>query len=171
MAEESLTLPASRLKSRRNVRAIAAMPPAERLATQSKFVESTNCLEFTGQITAWGYGQIYIRQTRWSTHRLAWTLAHGPIPPGMQVLHRCDNPACINPEHLFLGTQADNMKDMARKGRSSRGVKNRTAKLTEEQVLAIRADPRPHRTIAACYGIKHTNVGDIKRGRIWRHVL
>jgi hypothetical protein len=55
----------------------------------------------------------------WKAHRVAWTLANGPIPAGMHVLHTCDNPPCCNPGHLWLGTQADNMADMARKGRTS----------------------------------------------------
>lgn len=64
-----------------------------------------------------GYGRIRVDGKSWLAHRFSWVLANGPIPEGMYVCHRCDNPPCINPEHLFLGTQTDNMRDMAAKGR------------------------------------------------------
>lgn len=170
MAEETLTLFATDHKPGRNCTATANLPPAERLSRQSS-VEPGGCVIFTGHIIrSTGYGQISIRRQRWSTHRLAWTLAHGQIPGGLSVLHRCDNRACMNVDHLFLGTQADNMLDMAQKGRSVRGEASFRAKLTEDQVIAIRNDPRSHRAIARDYGLRHTSVGDIKRRRIWRHI-
>jgi hypothetical protein len=76
----------------------------------------TGCHVWTGGRASKGYGQLRI-----GVHRLAWELANGPIPEGMQVLHRCDNPRCCNPDHLMLGTQAENMADMRRKGRGRNG--------------------------------------------------
>jgi hypothetical protein len=73
----------------------------------------TGCHVWTGSKYGRGYGNLQI-----ATHRLAWELANGPIPEGLSILHRCDNPACCNPDHLFLGTQADNMADKVRKGRA-----------------------------------------------------
>lgn len=77
------------------------------------------CVEYAG--TKWSnkeYGRISYAGGSWNAHRLAWTLANGSIPPGLIVCHKCDNPACINLEHLFLGTHSDNMEDMAAKGRA-----------------------------------------------------
>jgi len=87
----------------------------------------------------------------------------------MKVLHRCDNPACQNPAHLFLGTQVDNMADMRRKGRERKapGESNGSAKLTALQVAAIRADPRSQSAIAMAYGVVQTTISKIKLGKIW----
>lgn len=93
-------------------------------------------------------------------HRVAWTLTHGEIPPGLSVLHHCDNMACVRPDHLFLGTQKDNVRDMVAKGRRPLIVSNST--LTADQIRAIRADPRRHHLIAADYGLKRMAVFHIK---------
>ena len=79
------------------------------------------CLEWTGARTSTGYGQVYVRAgKRVRAHRLAWEFARGAIPVGMSVLHRCDNPVCCDVEHLWLGTQLDNVRDMDAKGRCQR---------------------------------------------------
>ena len=75
------------------------------------------CVEWTGHRAAFGHGRIRFDGKQIGTHRLAWILANGPIPDGMFVCHRCDNPPCCNPDHLFLGTAADNNRDMAGKSR------------------------------------------------------
>ncbi len=93
----------------------------------------------------------------------------------MCVLHRCDTPACINPDHLFLGTRHDNNLDRDKKGRQvaggNKGVERYNAKLTDEIVKSIRSDPRSHRKIGAEYSISYSIVRDIKIGKRWRHVL
>lgn len=93
-------------------------------------------------------------------HRHAWVLAHGPIPEGLFVCHSCDNPPCVNPDHLFLGTHDDNMADMTAKGRA--GVK-----LTRADAEAIRSDPRSGRAVAADFGVSATTVSNIRRGKTW----
>jgi hypothetical protein len=114
-------------------------------------------------------------------HRLAWEAAHGPLPAGMHVCHKCDVPKCINVEHLFLGTHADNMADCAQKGRqmsgvarssvSPRGADQWNAKLTEADVRAIRAaGAEPYSAIARRFGISKSNVVMIKTGKSWKHL-
>jgi hypothetical protein len=87
--------------------------------------------------------------------------------------HKCDNPGCVNPEHIFIGNHTDNMRDRDEKGRVARGVNNGAAKLTESQVLKIRADTRTHYAIAADYPVSRTTISDIKRqhNKVWRHIL
>jgi hypothetical protein len=87
----------------------------QRLKSRLVLDPDTGCHLWNGTRKG-GYGQIAS-----CAHRLAWELANGPIPKGMQVLHRCDEPRCCNPDHLFLGTQAENMADMSRKGRARNG--------------------------------------------------
>lgn len=87
-----------------------------------------------------GYGMANFNRVNYISHRLAWQLTYGDIPDGLLVCHRCDNPPCCNPKHLFLGTQKDNMQDMSKKGRNAdkRGEKSPVAKLTQKQVDEIR---------------------------------
>lgn len=94
-------------------------PLADRLS-RKLVTTSTGCWEFTGYRMPNGYGKIGLGSREDGNdlaHRVAWRLANGPIPAGMDICHRCDNPPCCNPAHLFLGTRLDNMSDMSRKGR------------------------------------------------------
>jgi hypothetical protein len=86
------------------------------------------------------------------------------------VLHKCDNRLCVNPEHLFLGTNAVNMADKCAKGRQTKGEQHGPAKLTEAAVLAIRSDPRLLRVIAAEYNVQRQTVGKIKNRKLWAHL-
>lgn len=96
--------------------------PIDRLAAMTS-VSSSGCHEFTGKLTR-GYGRITLRSNRMVyAHRLSWESARGPIPTGLKVLHICDNPRCVNIDHLFLGTQKDNIADCIAKGR--RGKRSR----------------------------------------------
>lgn len=111
------------------------------------------------------YGTVMIAGKRHRAHRLAYAIAYGPIPDKMLVCHRCDNPPCINPRHLFLGTPADNMKDMAAKGRSMAG---RGYVLNSEKVRAIRADERPRAVVAKEYGVDIKLIYHIRNRTKWR---
>lgn len=98
----------------------------------------------------------------------------GPIPDGMEVLHKCDNPQCVNPDHLFLGSQKDNMDDMNRKGRGAKGDKNGRRKLNSNEVAEIRslyaAGKLYQYQIAEKFGVKQSVVSEIVNGKIWRTV-
>src|SRR5690606_24199021 len=104
----------------------------------------------------------------WQAHRLAYVLAHGDIPEGMSVLHRCDNPACVNPEHLFLGTQADNVADAVAKGRIAKGDRLPQTVLTEEQVREaidlIVAGKATLMALAERYGVSMATLNSAVRG-------
>lgn len=153
---------------------VFGLPIALRLARGSVKNDKTGCIEWTGTRGKGGYGKIGIgSNTCLTTHRVAWADTHGPIPKGMCVLHRCDNRACINTDHLFLGTLADNHKDMDTKGRraSQKGEQNNGGtKLTDQIIVAIRNDSRTLREIAKDYKITFSYAGQIKRGERWKHV-
>lgn len=132
--------------------------------------ESTGCIPWVGSLLAsGGYGRIRHRGRDTRAHRYAWERVHGPIPTGLLVCHTCDNPPCVNVAHLFLGTDADNVRDMAIKGRV------RGAKLKPEAVASIReryaAGGVSQRTLAREFGVSQGTVwAAIDGGTIWRHV-
>lgn len=134
-----------------------------------------SCWPWTACTTRRGYGRYSYKEKMLSSHRVSYELTYGSIPDGLCVCHRCDNPSCVNPSHLFLGTHTDNMRDKIKKGRSKsvapKGEKNGQAKLTESQVLTIRTDTRTQRVIAKDFGICQSSVMYIKSGLGWKHVL
>lgn len=145
----------------------------DRLWANIKKAGPDDCWPWGASTNRDGYGSIGDGQRRTIlTHRAAYEDVSGPIPPGLCVLHRCDNPPCCNPRHLFLGTRADNAADRSAKGRGAdrRGEKHWQVKLTEKQVLAIRSANGPHRSIAAQYGIAYSTVGRIKQRKTWPHL-
>ena len=139
------------------------------------------CWEWIAARTPLGYGQVRFRGTRELAHRVSWILLKGEIPPDQStrygtacVLHRCDNPSCVNPEHLFLGNQADNANDAVGKGRwgkrGCKGEKHGRALLTESDVIAIRKSGKPTRALAAEYAVSQSAIAHILKGRTWGHV-
>lgn len=139
--------------------------------------QPNGCIPWAGCKRGNGYGVItsYPRGARVSAHRLSYELLVGsPIPDGMHVLHRCDNPSCINPTHFFLGTQTDNNADKQAKGRQPRGERMGCAKLTADQVREMRAryaaGSISQRELAKEYGIGKSVVAQIILRRKWQHV-
>ena len=140
----------------------------------AKVDTSGDCWLWTGTVAWSGYGLFWLDGKMQSAHRVAWTLENGDVPSGVHVCHTCDVRHCVRPEHLWLGTHSDNMRDAVAKGRArhpdNRGIKCGTSELTEAEVRAIRSDPRTLKQIGAAYGIDWSHVGAIKRREKWAHL-
>jgi hypothetical protein len=146
----------------------------------SKVQKSDGCWLWTGATTPDGYGKIGAdrRSTTGSqprAHRVSWTLHCGPIPEGMEVLHKCDNPPCVRPDHLFIGTQRDNVMDMQAKGRARkpRGEAHGRAKLTIAEVVSIRERAAlgwKQRDLAKEFRVARSLVGRIVLMQAWAHL-
>jgi hypothetical protein len=132
------------------------------------------CWLWQGATNTNGYGHLARGRTMYQAHRLSWTIHNGPIPDRMCVLHRCDVPRCVNPAHLWIGTQTDNMRDRDQKGRVARGVSHHRARLTEDQVRDIRAKHATgdytYDTLAAMFGVGEATIWKIVTRRQWRHL-
>lgn len=145
-----------------------------RLFERTAILEN-DCWEFLGERVG-GYGRISVAGKKVLAHRLAYDLCVDDIPAGMYVLHSCDNPACINPKHLFLGTQQDNMDDMKSKGRQGdrKGSSNSKAFLCEAEVAEIKQEllinKKTCQDLADQYKVSRATIYSIKHGKIWNHV-
>jgi len=129
----------------------------------------SGCWLWTGACVDSGYGVIrYGKSLR--AHRVSWQIHNGPIPEGMGVLHRCDVPCCVNPAHLFLGTDGDNVRDRDKKNRQARGERISSAKLTAAAVMEIFTSALPIRVMARRHSISRPVVKGIRTGKMWRSV-
>ncbi len=136
---------------------------------------SSSCWEFSGTRNARGYGLFYAGRSI-GAHRYAWFLEHGVEPTRKEyVCHSCDNPSCVRPSHLFLGSQSENLRDCSRKGRTAkpRGEKNGRARLTEGKVREVRqlaASGVTYKEISKRYGVHVETIGHVVRRITWKHV-
>ena len=134
----------------------------------------SGCWMWQGAGSPSGYGIASSNRKRISAHRLAWKLFKGEIKPGIFICHKCDVRACVNPDHLFPGTPADNSQDMKQKIRHRRGEQHPLSKLTEDRVARIKAllaeDKLSLSEIAREFGVATSAIFSIKKGRAWRHV-
>lgn len=157
--------------------------PATKRTIMSRFLEKieydTNggCWLWAGYVTPLGYGKMGIctdgEPRTWLVHRVAWMLFREGDPGALCVCHRCDVPACCNPNHLFLGTKADNTADMVAKGRAAFGAKSGSAKLTEEdvrEILSLRGSGLSQREIGERFGVIQQNINLIMLGKRWAHI-
>lgn len=133
------------------------------------------CWEWTANRHQKGYGTMRVERKVLKAHRISYELHHGPVPDGLHVLHRCDNPPCVNPAHLWAGTNAENVADKEAKGRGGqpKGSKHHGATLTEEQVIMMRRlheGGMKQKDLVTQFGVEKSRVSAIIRRRIWRHV-
>jgi HNH endonuclease len=157
-------------------------------------VPETGCWLWTGGWNNQGYGVLGSRNKKYLSHRVSYECRFGAIPDGLNVLHKCDTPTCCNPDHLFLGTHAENMRDCAIKGRagpvrkpenllrgarwalahpesSVMGTSHPLHKLDEDKIRRIRVDTRKKRVIAEEYGVSSKLIVNIQQRRTWKHVV
>lgn len=125
------------------------------------------CWEWSASTKPFGYGQLAVNNRPAYAHRISYEIHYGPIPEGMFVRHTCDNPLCVRPTHLIVGTQLDNMKDMISRGRARHppayGEKNPYAKLTDREAKQIIADPRPPSVLSPIYGVSRQTIWNVRR--------
>lgn len=172
---------------------------AQTIEAYSMPVTDCGCWIWMGAQSTRGYGSIKFKGSSEKAHRLSYRAFVGPIPDGMHVLHKCDTPSCVNPDHLFCGTHTDNMRDKERKGRGNqprgersglsayhrrvkagqvpppavpdrRGEKNNNAKLTEFDVLHIRNSNERSGTLAKRYGVDRHTIKNIKARKLWSYL-
>jgi len=133
---------------------------------------SDACWVWVGRRDKYGYGVFSVNGKQVGAHRVSWSLANGEIQDGMHILHRCNNPSCVNPSHLYAGTHRQNMDDMIAAG-SKKGVKNGQAKLTDKDVVAIRKKCAAGSTMAEMsreYGMSFMAISNLVHMRSWKHV-
>ena len=134
-------------------------------------VPECGCWLWLGNLDNAGYGRISVNSKQRVVSRAAFEAYKGIDPGNLFVCHKCDTPSCINPDHLFLGDNRDNIRDMYRKGRRSQlGTRNGNALLTEAQVLQILGSDAPRKQLARDFGVSKSTVDNIKRGAIWKHL-
>lgn len=171
-------------------RSIPVLTESDTIRFWSKVNTESDCWTWRGTKLPHGYGIFYVARngikTKYYAHRVAYSLVNGPLLPGLFVCHRCDNPSCCNPSHLFAGTQTDNMRDAKRKGRCVfnplKGEANPHSKLKASEVLEIRRlfvrgvpgkNPRTKgnsQELANQFGISRTTVYHIYREKGWKHL-
>lgn len=142
--------------------------------TNIKIDTETGCWEWKRWVQPNGYGVLWIEDKVWGVHRLMHIIHNGALSSEEIVCHTCDNPSCVNPDHLWSGTHKDNMQDAMQKGRAIKGERVPSAKLTKEEVLEIRekysSSDISQRDLADQYSLTKSTIGDIVREEIWTHL-
>lgn len=142
----------------------------ERLLEKVRVVPETGCWEWTGTRHRHGYGVIMIDGSIFRTHRVSFEVLKGEKPGDQHVCHSCDNPPCINPDHLWLGSHGDNMGDCSAKGRMHQGEKHGMAKLTDDDVREIRASNLSGVELTRIFGVGGAAISNIRNHKAWKHV-
>ncbi len=160
--------------SKRGAKSIA---PEIRFWRHVTFCANSGCWFWTGAVQRKNYGHMGLGGRGAGNviaSRFSYQLHYGLIPDGLFVCHHCDQPLCVNPDHLFIGTNADNMSDCSKKGRakgpSFKGSEHPSAKLTDDAVRDIRTSALTGVALAKKYGVRPTLISEVRRHRIWRHI-
>lgn len=151
------------------------LPLATRIWKKIEKKRSSECWPWKSSTNALGYGTVGVEKVSKLAHRVVWVLKFGEIPNGLCVLHHCDNPACCNPSHLFLGTRNDNNQDRHQKGRSNgpRGENHASAKLNNNDVLQIRQlshSGTSQRVMARRFKVSRRTIKAVCSRRTWKHI-
>ena len=140
----------------------------EKFSGKYEVVPWTGCWIWTGVLRWTGYARFKIKEVQHEGHRISWQLHRGEIPAGLHVLHRCDVPCCVNPDHLFLGTSAENHLDCVEKKRNRRGES--PIKLTADAVRDIRSKRLTRKGFSDLYGVDRPHITAIQKRRAWQSV-
>lgn len=140
----------------------------EVLRDRVEYDTNGGCWLWTRAVSGFGYGVVQVERRKWQAHRLAYEAFVGPIGD-LLVLHKCDVPACVNPDHLFLGTPRENVSDMYRKGRALVGERGPKPRLTDEMVREILSSPESSRQLERRFPVTSGMIRRIRRGVSWKH--
>jgi len=151
----------------------------DRFMDKVEMIPDCGCWIWMGSLDASGrkstrrYGTMFYNGKREQAHRVSWEIYNGQIPKHMLVLHRCDTPSCVNPNHLFIGTHLDNMKDCINKNRRVNhiGTLNGHAKLSADDIMKIKMDNRTPKEIAHTYNMSRNHIYKILNGNVWKHLI
>ncbi len=145
----------------------------ERIEQNVVRVPESGCWIWDGAVSSSGYGKLRSKYTQHTAHKVSYEVFKGPIQPGKYVCHHCDVRACVNPEHLFLGSPKENQQDMAKKMRHAYGDRNGNSKLSEDQaksILSMRNSGKTKTSVGDAFGVSRVAVAKIWSGALWSHL-
>lgn len=147
------------------------IPLHRKIEMNSVRIPESGCWIWTGMMSRYGYGRLTLgAKTNLSAHRISYELKNGPIPDGMFALHRCDVKCCVNPDHIFVGTQQENMTDKVTKNRQAKGESHGMSKLTKEQATEAKFSDAKTSDLAKKFNCSAVMIRQIRSGRYWRHL-